>query len=217
VIFSRKLARLVTQGRKTQTRRKVKEDETSCRYKVGRHYALQVPAPKGSKKRAVTREGPRLKILDTRSELVCDITLEDAQAEGFKTREDFFDYWRELYGPKADLEVEVWVITFALFVDAPRFLHVDSSRGYTSNNRDALPDEPEAVDTETQEAITEQGLHHYNIVHAADVAKREVRTITAQLQEARAIAIKKGIDISPDVEALKKQVADLQERVRLAA
>jgi hypothetical protein len=217
MIFSRKLARLVTEGRKTQTRRKVKEHETSCRYKVGRHYALQVPAPKSSKARAVTREGPRLEIVDTRSELLANLTLEDAQAEGFKTREDFFDYWRELHGPNADLDVEVWVITFALFFDAPRFLHVNSSRGYTSNARDALPDEPEAVDAETQEAINKQNLHHYNVVHAADLAKREARTIAAQLREARAIAIKKGIDISPDVEALKDQIAELQEKVRLAA
>ncbi|PTL55734.1 hypothetical protein [Paraconexibacter algicola] len=44
----------------------------------------------------------------------------------------------------------VWIVRFRL-LDAPRLLASDSSHGYTTRARDALPDEPEAVDDATLE------------------------------------------------------------------
>ncbi len=46
----------------------------------------------------------------------------------------------------------VWAIRFQRDTSyRPRFMHRLSERGYTSNERDAVPDEPEAVDAATQE------------------------------------------------------------------
>jgi hypothetical protein len=44
----------------------------------------------------------------------------------------------------------VWAIRFELDTrHVPRLVHRQSERGYTSNERDALPDEPEAIDAAT--------------------------------------------------------------------
>lgn len=217
MIFSAKLARLVIEGKKTQTRRRIKPGEDYCRYKAGRDYAVQVPAPKDSKARARTKEGVRIEVLDVRSEPLSGITYEDALAEGFKSREEFFDYWCHLYGERADLGELVWVIAFKAQLDIDRYLHVDSSRGYTNRRRDGLPDEPPAVDEETQERITENSLHTYNLVHAEQLAKRDIRSLGEKLQRARADAAKKGIDISPDVERIKAEVEQLRQKIGEAA
>lgn len=71
----------------------------------------------------------------------------------------------------------------------------------------------EAVDPETQERITAEGLRNYNLVHRAEVAKREIRSLTATLKRARGEALKKNIDITPEVERIKAEVAALQRKV----
>ena len=81
----------------------------------------------------------------------------------------------------------------------------DAGRGVTGAG--------EAVDMETQERITAEGLRNYNLVHSAEVAKREVRSLTATLKRVRGEALKKGIDITPEVERIKAEVAALQRKV----
>lgn len=71
----------------------------------------------------------------------------------------------------------------------------------------------EAVDLDTQERITSEGLRNYNLVHQAEVAKREIRSLTAALKRVRGEALKKGIDITPEVERIKAEVAALQRKV----
>jgi hypothetical protein len=71
----------------------------------------------------------------------------------------------------------------------------------------------EAVDLETQERISAEGLRNYNLVHQAEVAKREIRALTATLKRVRGEALKKGIDITPEVERIKAEVAALQSKV----
>lgn len=88
MIFQPALVRKILAGRKTMTRRPV-GPETSCSYKPGHTYALQ-PG------RGRSRVG-QLLIKDVRAERLEEITFTDAQAEGFRTRVDFLDYWRALY------------------------------------------------------------------------------------------------------------------------
>lgn len=88
---------------------------------------------------------------------------------------------------------------------------------YTQAHSLAVPGIDEEVDERTQAAITEGALHNYNIVHAQRLAKREIRSLTGQLQEARAAAVKQGIDISPEVEQIKEQVNSIKRKVGLAA
>jgi hypothetical protein len=175
VIFSRQLAHLVLAGRKTQTRRLVKDSDAGvCRYRPGHTYAVQ--SRRGGPSRG------RIEILSAEEQLLGDITFEDARAEGFRSREEFFAHWAEERGRVqpgeldeldpaeraevlkriADEPVSVWKITFKPTEDV-RFLHRDSSHGYTHNPHQAMAfgeeagrvePEPEPVDEETQHRIT---------------------------------------------------------------
>jgi hypothetical protein len=84
---------------------------------------------------------------------------------------------------------------------------------YTRDASRGVDGAGEAVDLETQERISAEGLHNYNLVHHAEVAKREIRTLTATMKRARGEALKKGIDITPEVERIKAEVAALLQKV----
>lgn len=84
---------------------------------------------------------------------------------------------------------------------------------YTRHAARGVAGAGEAVDLEAQERITAEGLRNYNLVHQAEVAKREIRSLTATLKRVRGEALKKGIDITPEVERIKAEVAALQRKV----
>lgn len=105
MIFKPRLARLILDGTKTQTRRPPKPGVTVCRYIAGRDYAVQ--------DRRGGRSLARIYITDVRGQSLGQITLHQAHAEGFPDRVSFLDYWHELYG-SVDLQQFVWAITFKL-------------------------------------------------------------------------------------------------------
>jgi uncharacterized protein YhfF len=96
VIFRPELARQIRNGQKTMTRRLVENGEP-CRYRPGKHYAVQP----GRGQAAVCR----IAIESVRQERVGDITFADARAEGFQTTEEFKAYWVAIHD-KAWLAVE---------------------------------------------------------------------------------------------------------------
>ncbi len=106
MIFKSRLTKLILAGKKTQTRRP-RRGEEECRYHAGRSYAVQP----GRGKESIGR----ILITEVREEMLHELSQADAIREGFRTTEEFFDYWRELYheGP-VGLEVPVWVISFEL-------------------------------------------------------------------------------------------------------
>ena len=123
MIFSHTLD-LVLSGVKSQTRRVKKpheflihdndmwhvesKTEKSHRtvYNVGQIYAVQP----GRAKKAVAH----IKLTGLREETVGEISEADAKAEGFDSREAFFEAWRAIHGAKADLQALVWVLEFEL-------------------------------------------------------------------------------------------------------
>lgn len=116
MIFKEELVEKILRGEKTVTRRPVKYGEADdgscevfalpCKYKVGRDYALQGPPEKGSKARARTIPGYRLKILSVIERIIPTlISHDDARREGFETPEQFIDYLRGLYGGHLPEEV----------------------------------------------------------------------------------------------------------------
>jgi hypothetical protein len=113
LIFHPKMAQKVKAGLKTQTRRKVNENE--CRYRAGRVYSIQTGRGKPA--------SGHITITEVRQEQLGDITLRDARREGFRTTADFKAYWLELHG-KWQQEQPVWVISFVLGdqTDRPRLL-----------------------------------------------------------------------------------------------
>jgi len=118
MIFSHTLPQVIN-GEKQQTRRLVKSNEifdveqraivkanARTMYKVGKSYAVQ---PNRGKKSVA-----RIVITDIRREPVRAISEGDAIYEGFQSREDFLETWRNIHGQDADIDHDVWVIEFEL-------------------------------------------------------------------------------------------------------
>jgi hypothetical protein len=127
MLFSKDMLEAVLAGRKTQTRRPVKDGERL----VWRTYCLSKPAvravltPTNRKKWMVTddvavcpgrgkKAVARIEITSINVEAASVISEADARAEGFDSREAFFDKLRSLYGADVDLNAGYWVITFKL-------------------------------------------------------------------------------------------------------
>jgi hypothetical protein len=190
VIFRPRLANLVVAGKKTQTRRAVKDGERDCRYRPGREYAVQPGRGKPAR--------GRIAILAVKSQRLADITFDEARAEGFRSRDEFFDYWRELHGD-VDQDLVVWAIAFRLVDDPPRLLHRDSSHGYTTDTRQALEEEQEAISEEEQRELTREA-------HERD--RKRWETDKSELLE----AIEKAKD-NPAVRRFSHMLSQMEQRV----
>lgn len=114
MIFREELLSKVLDGSKTVTRRPVKYRKyigtelaapphpiQPCRYRVGGGpggtYALQGPPERGSRARARTIPGYRLRVLRVNWEYVLELTDAEARLEGFVDSEAFFRYFIALY------------------------------------------------------------------------------------------------------------------------
>lgn len=115
MIFHPRMVELILSHKKTQTRRPTKGK--SCRYRVGKTYAVQP----GRTKKGVAR----IRVIEaalTRADAIDD---DDARAEGFESRSAFLLYWTRLY-PNVERareawELPVWRIEFTLcHVSEPR-------------------------------------------------------------------------------------------------
>lgn len=115
MLFKRQLAIQICEGNKTQTRRIVKPNEhydaetqtvyagKKRKWVVGRTYGVQIARGGHSLNKFVLK--------GIRRERACDITEQDAIAEGFASRDEFFEAWRAING-KGTLDSEVWVLDF---------------------------------------------------------------------------------------------------------
>lgn len=123
MIFQHTLTQ-VLQGRKTQTRRLLRANEEAVRgqhnrieavlhngrtkWRVGQTYAVQ-PSRNAA-------QVARIKITHIDSELITDISTEDAIAEGYDTRAEFLAIWETIHGANR-FDTLVWVLTFELASD----------------------------------------------------------------------------------------------------
>ena len=205
------LARAALAGRKTQTRRPVKPGEKHCRYRPGHHYAIQ-PGPG----RPATG---RVEIVRVEQQALGDVAFADAKAEGFRTTVDFFDAWPYA----ADLEGRVWVIHHRPFRDLPRYLHrasdyaptSTSPPGYTHAVHQAM-DELEAVSEDEQAKITQDARNHRRVLRAEDDAKREERSLQAQLKELQARARKQGVPLDDEIGRVREALDRMRRRLDAA-
>jgi len=128
--FKPAMIEAIKAGRKTQTRRPVKNGDRSTRIgRMGDHGFIEdvvfhVMDANGRGRwrlfgiyslcpgRGKARVG-LIKVNCIRLESVSEISEADARAEGFESREAFLAAWKNLY-PKSDLQENVWVLEFRL-------------------------------------------------------------------------------------------------------
>jgi hypothetical protein len=210
VIFRRPLLGKVLAGQKTMTRRPVKGGKSAPRYEVGQRHVIK--AAQGE--RAVAR----ILLTDVRQELLGDITALDAQREGFKRRDQFMDYWRELYG-RADEDQLVWVIEFDVEHEMARYLAPSrSSHDYTGDPRRAIDvDDETGVALEVPDEATLQRYADEGWSGFADRQEaRERDRLSAARDHLRALrteARNAGVDINGDMRVIEQRLERIEHKL----
>jgi len=114
MLFKPYLIDLILAGQKTQTRRAGEVQ----RYKVGHVYRCCT--------NYYSKGGPRIRIAKAWRQKIGDVSAEEARAEGFRDRQDFYLAWAAInggYDPherafRASTNEEVWAYEFELAGDA---------------------------------------------------------------------------------------------------
>jgi hypothetical protein len=175
----------------------------------------------------------RILITDVRRERLGEITFSDARREGFRTAAEFKAAWVRDHDGKwlarqddpSDVELaarfdgawadtEVWVISFEhqsqqMFL-TPAARPAGTERGYADaltderGRRIVMPDEPEAVHPDIVEGWARQSERaHQDRRSAQRAVDRRLLDREDRVKRARAAAKLKGIDVKPEVRALR--------------
>lgn len=110
----------------------------------------------------------------------------------------------------------VWVVSFML--DDRRFLHRDSSRGYTSDPREALEEEPEVIGDPLPVWKVRGETARRRDRQAVDSTRLSgLPTIDDQLAELRRMAAERGVDLTRERHVLDKGRAAIERKIEEAA
>lgn len=240
MIFKPELARRIVAGRKTATRRRVRPDEIACPYRPGRTYAVQPGHGRPAIARIEVVRVERcllgdLTFADAQSEGFR--TTAEFKAHWVRLHDGPWVALREPAAPDPDgceaaeplgeeqlaarfdarhAGAPVWVIRFRL-AERVRLLarsganaEGDAARGYTSNPRLALANEPEAVDDQALARIVEEAARKPRVTRAEAWEESRAR-IAAELQRLEAADL--GRDVGTTLRALERQLARLDRKL----
>lgn len=93
--------------------------------------------------------------------------------------------------------------------DEPRLLHRRSQNGYTSTPSMAMSMEPEAVDRDTQERLTQRAAEAYAIRCAQELAEQDIKVLARKLRQKGIEAVRAGQDISEFRSEIRRQLEAL--------
>lgn len=209
--FRPQLIDAIARQRKTQTRRLVVAGESECRWRKGRSYGVRAPGGNVSIRVVVT---------DVRRERLGDLTFEDARAEGFRSRDEFFEYWEDLHG-ELPLDFPVWVITFVLDRGHhSRLLARSPERGepYVESPHHALRDEGEApeewrTDDWADEARQRDDERRRERRALQARVQRERKSLEQRLADARREARRSGVNVGAKLRVLERHLVQLEQQV----
>jgi hypothetical protein len=140
MIFKPDMVDLIKQGKKRQERRE------TCHVRPGRSYGVQA----GRQPATV-----RITVITVAQQQLGAVTLKDARREGFRSTQEFRDYWRSTHKGYLDPDQQVWVISFILgdHTDQPRLLAARPGAphgDYVHTSARAMRGEPEAIPASLQ-------------------------------------------------------------------
>jgi hypothetical protein len=196
MIFTPAQVHQILARKKTQMRLPV--GSGNCRYKAQRSYPVW---KKPARERALGDE-PVLKVIvvSIHDEPLGSISFEDARAEGFKTRDEFWEAWAERYG-SVDRGRLVWVLRFKILEDEPVFLAAQPGSilsDYTTSHFHATRGEDEPVFRADQERITAEARQRYDELHADDRRRQDAKRIARQAQ----LAVMQGTITAEEFDAI---------------
>lgn len=243
MIFRPELVRDIRAGRKTATRRPVKAGKP-CRYRPGKSYAVQPGRGKSATCRIKVTSVTRELVGDiTHADAVAEgfRTTDDFKAYWIALHEpawlkheiamleeaendDGVVLDRDTWITRRSIDLfdrnharrPVWAITFTLDT-APvgRFLALQSDELYTNNPARALPDEPEAVDPDTQKRITQDAgmtTRQWQAIESAGRDKdRALLSREDQLARLQRAARLRSVDITREMWALQNSLGSAQD------
>lgn len=102
--------------------------------------------------------------------------------------------------------------------DTPRFLTPAArpgrtEHGYTTDPARAMPDEPEAVDAETQERIAKGVMRSREDEAQRNEALAVFAALQQQREEFRRLATAKGVNISSDLRVIERRICAIKRRL----
>lgn len=159
---------------------------------------------------------------------LCDATDQDARAAGFTDRWELWESWKERHGETAAsiatgefrrYDVRVWVLDITL--NDRRYL-ADWSRGanndYTHSPGGAPPGERDEVpDDAWLDEHARERREAFESTRQDELDRRETQRLTAKLRDAKARARKTGVDLSPEVAQIERQLDAMERKLEAAA
>jgi hypothetical protein len=209
-------------------------------YRPGKAYPVQVVVERRDEWTQETSERRETRchvaVVEVDERQLHRATDDDARRAGFPGRDQLFDWWRERHGHRPELEVggrtlqvdtPVWVVTFKLderrfLVDGARAIDplapaATDTRGYVHSAGAAMPEEPEAVDEDTQEQFSVQARARFEQGRRGEIEHRQARTRAAKLKEIQALARREGIDLEDEMARIDRELEAMRRKVDRAA
>lgn len=229
LIVSAAFAKRIGKGEITQHRLHAPRDpDAECRFKVGEVYSvahMQIHRHLGYRRDKPSV--PRRKaapICHVRVERVFrqrlgDASHQDARSSGFADPRAMLEHWASAHRLKRPGRKEVWVVVLKLETWASaEMMASDSSHAYTQSADHALAsDKSEVVRPHLlREHWSEDAQARHKAARGVDDDRKRSRQLRDEIRRTAEEAARKGVDISPELEAMKRELAKIKQRLEAA-
>lgn len=199
------LCRAALRGAKTQIRRPVRRGETWAS-RVGR----LIPIHPGYGEPMAGR----VLLTDVRREHLRDVTVDGAQAEGFKTVEEFRAAWCERWGTWVP-ERQVWVLVIRPHAESG-FLTPATGRRRDQSDYTHTGDPLDAGEVVDYAAL-ERYATDAAMARREEHLRRRARSLARRVREETLALGRAGVDVTQELDAIEAQLAAMERKRGMAA
>jgi hypothetical protein len=156
--------------------------------------------------------------LEYREGVLQDLTFPEAMAAGFKTRDDFYGWFRKKFdtGPLMNEPVLTTVVTYELVAEEPvEYLHQRSEFGYT-RSRMASMDAEWTVPKSVRRQFAEEGWRGFGERQAERIAEHESRPWSERLADLERLEAS-GVDVSRALNKVRAFIVRAEARAKREA